>query len=112
MGNFIRRERSSWADDEHWGSLESTRMDGEINITDNNNNELVGGKRDAKTREVKIIISKTELEQLMQKVDTRGLTLEQLLLARIVKSGEDLFLFEQSRSWKPVLQSIPELNDL
>ncbi|KAE8659756.1 F11F12.2-like protein [Hibiscus syriacus] len=114
MGNCIRREKSFLADDEHWGSLESTRMDGdtdgEMNITEKEKEKLVCGKRDAKTREVKIIISKAELEHLMQKVDVQGLTLEQVLLARMVKSGGDVFVFDQPRSWKPVLQSIPEVN--
>ncbi|GMJ15298.1 hypothetical protein HRI_005199000 [Hibiscus trionum] len=82
MGNCIRRKKSYW---------ESTQKE-----------KLVGG---AKSREVKITISKKELEQLMQ-----GLTLEQLLLARMLRGGEDIFVFqaEQPSPWKPVLQSIPE----
>ncbi|KAK8476651.1 hypothetical protein V6N13_059176 [Hibiscus sabdariffa] len=103
MGNCIRRKKSYWADGEHRGS---TQMDGEIKITEEEE-KLVG---DAKSREVKITISKKELQQLMQKVEMQGLSLEQLLLARMVQGGGDMFVFEQPRPWKPVLQSIPEVN--
>ncbi|XWS12829.1 hypothetical protein CRYUN_Cryun37aG0123800 [Craigia yunnanensis] len=109
MGNCIRREKSSWADDDDWGSLVSIHRqgdDGEISIMEKE--KLLGGKRDENTREVKITISKKELEQLVQKVDMQGLTLEQVLV-RMVK-GEDVYEEEHHRSWKPVLQSIPEVN--
>ncbi|XWS15579.1 hypothetical protein CRYUN_Cryun34aG0012900 [Craigia yunnanensis] len=109
MGNCVRHEKSSWADDDDWGSLVSTHRqgdDGEINNMEKEN--LLGGKRDANTREVKITISKKELEQLIQKMDIQGMTIEQVL-ARMVK-GEDVYELEQHQSWKPVLQSIPEVN--
>ncbi|KAL4296341.1 hypothetical protein GQ457_12G017750 [Hibiscus cannabinus] len=93
MGNCIRRDNSYWAEGEHRGS---TQMDGGIEITE----KLV------KSREVKITISKKELGQLMQKVEMQGVSLEQLLLARMVQGGGDM----QPRPWKPVLQSIPEVN--
>ena len=80
--------------------------DGEINIMENE--KSLGGKQDANTKKVKITISKKELEQLVQKVDMQGMTLEQVL-TRMVK-GEDVYELEQHRSWKPVLQSIPEVN--
>lgn len=119
MGNCIRREKSTWADDETSWSLQSSLMGGdygddEISIMEKEKGKLFGGKTDAiNTREVKITISKKELEQLVQRVDMQGLILEQLLLARMVKGGGgvgDMFEFEQPRSWKPVLQSIPEVN--
>ncbi|KAB2082137.1 hypothetical protein ES319_A05G178300v1 [Gossypium barbadense] len=118
MGNCIRREKSTWADDETSWSLQSSQMggdygDNEINIMEKETRQLFGGKTDAiNTREVKITISKKELEQLVHKVEMQGLTLEPLLLARMVKGGGggDMFEFEQPRSWKPVLQSIPEVN--
>ena len=80
--------------------------DGEINIMEKE--KSLGGKRDANTREVKITISKKELEQLVQKVDMQGMTLEQVL-TRMVK-GEDVYELEQHWSWKSILQSILEVN--
>ncbi|XVF40745.1 hypothetical protein PTKIN_Ptkin01aG0139900 [Pterospermum kingtungense] len=111
MGNCIRREKSSWADDDDWGSLVSTHRqvdDGEINIMEKE--KLLCDQPDANTREVKITISKKELEQLIHKVNMQGLNLEQVL-ARMVK-GEDTYIYEveDHRLWKPMLQSIPELN--
>ncbi|XVF26032.1 hypothetical protein REPUB_Repub13aG0265100 [Reevesia pubescens] len=111
MGNCIRHEKSSWSDDDEWGSLvSSTHRHGddgdEINIREKD--KLLGGKTDENTREVKITISKKELEQLVQKLDMQGLTLEQVL-ARI-KDRDHVFEMEQHRPWKPVLQSIPEVN--
>ncbi|KAK8683939.1 hypothetical protein V6N13_039982 [Hibiscus sabdariffa] len=91
MGNCIRRDNSYWAD-------------GEIKVTEKEEEKL------AKSREVKITISKKELGKLMQKVEMQGLSLEQLLLARMVQGGGDIFVYEQPRPWKPVLQSIPEVN--
>ncbi|XP_022777410.1 uncharacterized protein LOC111318808 [Durio zibethinus] len=108
MGNCIRHDKSSWADDD-WESFVSTNRqgdDGEINSVEKE--KLLGGNRDANTREVKITISKKELEELAQKVDMQGLTLEQVL-TRMVKGG-DVYEAEQHRSWKPVLQTIPEVN--
>ncbi|XWS18207.1 hypothetical protein CRYUN_Cryun32bG0023300 [Craigia yunnanensis] len=109
MGNCIRHEKSSWGDDDDSGSLVSTHRQGdhgEISIMEKE--KLLGGKRGENTREVKITISKKELEKLVQKVDMQGLTLEQVL-ARMVKD-EDICEVEHHRSWKPVLQSIPEVN--
>ncbi|XVF27864.1 hypothetical protein REPUB_Repub14bG0145900 [Reevesia pubescens] len=118
MGNCIRRHKKSyWTDDDdddNWGSLVSTHQrqgdhDGEINIMENE--KLLGGKRDGNSREVKITISKKELEQLMQKVDMQGLTLEQVLARMVLNDGDNIFeVDQQHRPWKPVLQSIPEVN--
>ncbi|XP_022724048.1 uncharacterized protein LOC111280822 [Durio zibethinus] len=110
MGNCIRHEKSSWADNDEWGSLVSTHRqgtdDGEISIMEKE--KFIGGKRAANSRVLKITISKKELEKLVQKVDMQGLTLEQVL-ARMVKGG-NVYEEEHHRSWKPVLQSIPEVN--
>ncbi|XP_022720614.1 uncharacterized protein LOC111278269 [Durio zibethinus] len=106
MGNCIKHENSSWADEHDWGSLVSTHRQGdggEITIMDKE--KMLGAKRDANTREVKIT-SRKELEQLVQKVDMQSMSLE-LVLARMIKGG-DVYEVDQHRSWKPVLQSIPE----
>ncbi|XP_017979203.1 PREDICTED: uncharacterized protein LOC18597142 [Theobroma cacao] len=117
MGNCLRHGKASW-DDDDWGSLASTHRqeddDGEvINITEKES--LLGAKRVASlsssspsAREVKITISKKELEQLVRKVDMQGLTLEQVLVSMV--KGGDVYELEHHRPWKPVLQSIPEVN--
>ncbi|KAE8673460.1 F11F12.2-like protein [Hibiscus syriacus] len=98
MGNCLTREDSSWAD-EDWGSLVSSthRQGDDDNLPDGGN-----------TREVKITLSKKELQRLVHDMDVQGLTLEQGL-ARMVDCG-DVYEAEVRRTWKPVLQSIPEVN--
>ncbi|KAL4386936.1 hypothetical protein GQ457_09G001340 [Hibiscus cannabinus] len=112
MGNCRRRVDSFWAD-EDWGSLVSTTTGhggdgGEVNSTEKDR-LLGGGKMGGNyTREVKIMLSKKELEQLVHDMDMQGLTLEQAL-ARMVDGG-DVYEAEHHRPWKPELQSIPEVN--
>ncbi|CAN1199197.1 hypothetical protein LINPERPRIM_LOCUS43938 [Linum perenne] len=73
-------------------------------------------------REVKIKISRKELEELMSRAEELGLSSEQVL-ARLIFSDEqshnnsnlvfhDMLQAEldHHRHWKPALQSIPELN--
>ncbi|GMI93309.1 hypothetical protein HRI_003000200 [Hibiscus trionum] len=107
MGNCLRRQ------DSFCGSLVSTAHmhgggGGEINGTEKDR-LLGGGKMDGYcSREVKIILSKKELERLVRDMDMQGLTLEQGL-ARLVDGG-DVYEAEHRRPWKPKLQSIPEVN--
>ncbi|XP_021294414.1 uncharacterized protein LOC110424211 [Herrania umbratica] len=120
MGNCLRHGKASW-DGDDWVSLASAHRQGDddgevINIMEKES--LLGAKRFASlsssspsspsTREVKITISKKELEQLVQKVDMQGLTLEQVLVSMV--KGGDVYEVEHHRPWKPVLQSIPEVN--
>ncbi|XP_061369664.1 uncharacterized protein LOC133312479 [Gastrolobium bilobum] len=67
-----------------------------------------GGATTPKTiREVKIKITKKQLEELLSKVDVRELRVEQVLsqLMNHSRGYESL-----QRPWKPALQSIPEMN--
>lgn len=104
MGNCIRHEKFSWADEDDWGSHNNN-----INVEKKKEIKLVGGNRDASNcREVKITISKKELEQLVQKVEMmQGLISLEQVLVRMVKGDQDINVH---RSWKPVLQTIPEVN--
>ncbi|KAK3188368.1 hypothetical protein Dsin_027929 [Dipteronia sinensis] len=68
------------------------------------------------TREVKIKITKKELEELIGKADVQGLSVEQVL-AELINSpdyhdhGQDhRHKLHHQRSWRPVLQTIPEVN--
>lgn len=112
MGNCLRRDqKSSWGDDDDWESLVSTHRQGEINSNIMEKDKLLGD-RNEHTREVKITMSKKELEQLVEKVNQlQGFTLEQVL-AKMVQDEDtfELLEVEHHRPWKPMLQSIPEVN--
>ncbi|GLT83264.1 hypothetical protein SLE2022_015630 [Rubroshorea leprosula] len=108
MGNCMRHGKSSavWAG-EDWGSLTSKPWgndDGDPEMK-----RLLG--QSPSTTEVKITISKKELEELAKKVNMQGLSLEQVL-AKMVKEagGYATELPEHHRHWRPVLQSIPEMD--
>ncbi|KAE8689827.1 F11F12.2-like protein [Hibiscus syriacus] len=114
MGNCIRRQKASRVNDndDDWGSLLSIYRERE---GDNGGGTstvekemLLSRKRDTNTstREMKITISKKELEVLAQQVEMQGLTLRQVLANMV--NGDDGE--EQPRPWKPELQSIPEVN--
>ncbi|KAM7278465.1 hypothetical protein ACFE04_005599 [Oxalis oulophora] len=61
-----------------------------------------------RTREVKIKITKKQLEELLYRANVNDLTVEQVLVRLInVGSGDHDQLFNQP-PWKPDLQSIPE----
>lgn len=70
--------------------------------------EIGGGKP---TTEVKIKITKKQLEALLGKVDVRDLRVEQVMAQ--LMSHSDRFqsqTHQRSWSWRPALQSIPEVN--
>ncbi|RDX62809.1 hypothetical protein CR513_58820, partial [Mucuna pruriens] len=58
------------------------------------------------TTEVKIKITKKQLEELLSKVDVRELRVEQVLSQLMNHSGGYQSL---QRPWRPALQSIPEM---
>ncbi|KAK8591882.1 hypothetical protein V6N13_062478 [Hibiscus sabdariffa] len=117
MGNCFRLQKACRVNDnddgDDWGSLVSIYKESEgddVGFTSTVERErLLGGGRNTSTREMKITISKKELELLVHKVEMQGLTLEQVL-TNMVNIGGDLYDAEQPRPWKPVLQSIPEVN--
>ncbi|GJW32485.1 hypothetical protein Tco_0052517 [Tanacetum coccineum] len=67
------------------------------------NYPIDGGKK-TKT-EIKIKISKKQLEEVLGRTDVQGLTVEKLL-AQLMSVSERFETHE--RSWRPALQSIPE----
>ncbi|KAL5773322.1 hypothetical protein ACOSP7_012918 [Xanthoceras sorbifolium] len=66
------------------------------------------------TREVKIKITRKELEELVGRADVQGLSVEQILATLINGSGYPHGNYHHQqhhlRSWRPVLHSIPEVN--
>ncbi|KAG2688282.1 hypothetical protein I3843_09G088900 [Carya illinoinensis] len=131
MGNCCRRESRSmvWAGDD-WGSLTS-KIDEEADHNQNTYNverlRLLGENgafalsnssstsngttTGAATREVRVKITKKELEELVGRVDVRGLSAKQVLdqLMDAADHGYDEAEHDH-RSWRPALQSIPEVN--
>ncbi|KAI6704509.1 hypothetical protein NL676_007471 [Syzygium grande] len=114
MGNCCRAESSSsssmiWAGDD-WNSLLNDGRESKSVLND------ADGKRvssSSHAREIKIKISKKELEKLVQITEADGLSLEQLLPLLINKNTLDhhqsgFVKYGGHRSWRPALQSIPE----
>ncbi|CAN0912620.1 hypothetical protein LINGRAPRIM_LOCUS574 [Linum grandiflorum] len=65
--------------------------------------------------QVKIKVSKRELEDLISRIETQGLSSQQILARLILSRGggdqfRGVFGEDDRRCWKPVLQSIPEVN--
>lgn len=56
---------------------------------------------------VKMKIRKKQLEELLGKVDIHGLSVQQVL-SRLLSVGDHHRLHQ--RSWRPALQSVPEMN--
>ncbi|KAK6132942.1 hypothetical protein DH2020_033326 [Rehmannia glutinosa] len=107
MGNCIRKESSVQWGGEDWGSFGSddkTRnRDREINCS----GEVLSSGLPTGT-EVKIKISKKQLEQLLKKADVPGVSVEQVL-AQLMNDGGGGDRFEaHRRPWRPALQSIAE----
>ncbi|KAK2644471.1 hypothetical protein Ddye_019666 [Dipteronia dyeriana] len=135
MGNCLKRSGSLNKDDDDkdfWGSSSHRRhgsrvmdesgggrggeevlvekqslLGASVSSSSNNNKST--------TREVKIKITKKELEELIGRADVQGLSVEQVLAGLI--NGPDYHGHGQDhhqklhhqRSWRPVLQTIPEV---
>lgn len=61
----------------------------------------------ASSTEVKVKITKKQLEELLGRMEVQGLTMHQVL--QHLMNVSDRFETHQ-RSWRPALQSIPEIN--
>ncbi|CAI0407197.1 unnamed protein product [Linum tenue] len=136
MGNCCRKSLSStavWADDDDsddWEALgnhhrivlfDADRAGEEINDdASSDKNRLLPARSSSSSssgREVKIKVSRRELEELMSRVEMQGLSSEQVLARLIISSAgaaaaglfSDPADEDHHRHWKPVLQSIPEV---
>ncbi|XP_047307260.1 uncharacterized protein LOC124910633 [Impatiens glandulifera] len=127
MGNcLIRRESAMLWAGEDWGFPSASEEEdelfscgnGEIMLNSDESREKEKKKvhelfshsppaTKTKTTEVKIRITKKQLEELLGKVDVQGIPVEQVL--EQLMSVSDRFETNQ-RSWRPALQSIPEIN--
>ncbi|XP_058099667.1 uncharacterized protein LOC131244011 [Magnolia sinica] len=103
----------TWAG-EDWGPI-GTDQDRSINghyesvqkMGEKEEDRLLGEKKGASSTEVKIKITKKELEELLGKLDIQGMSIEKVL-TQLMDAGGECHL--RHRSWRPALQSIPEVN--
>ncbi len=121
MGNCIRHESSmQWGGDD-WGSPEKEGLFSMENVGDDKamkmeEKGLLGGANQIgftnssstnTTTEVKIKITKKQLEELLGKVDLKELSVQQVL-AQLINVSDRCGTHQ--RPWRPALQSIPEVN--
>ncbi|MCL7034524.1 hypothetical protein MKW94_011229 [Papaver nudicaule] len=125
MGNCCKRESSmSWGGDD-WDCFESesacTKETQRCSGKSNQKAKTATGKKMedqslftcetnkchknvmSPSTEVKIRITKKELEELLGKIDVQGLSMEQIL-TQLIKTHDE------HQSWRPALSSIPEVN--
>lgn len=101
-----------WGGDD-WGSFgsghEKTRKDEDRLLSSTKTECMKDFAAAAAGTEVKIKVSKKELERLLKEADVEGRSLQQVL-AQLMGAGEgDGDGFEaHRRSWRPALNSIPE----
>ncbi|GAU20484.1 hypothetical protein TSUD_130410 [Trifolium subterraneum] len=100
MGNCLKQQSSTnyaTDNDEDW-DLSSSEGDYEAKSNCSGTKSIT---------EVKIKITKKQLEELLSKVDMRELRVEQVL-AQLMNHSNGYKSFQ--RSWRPALQSIPEMD--
>ncbi|KAL4336020.1 hypothetical protein GQ457_07G013490 [Hibiscus cannabinus] len=120
MGNCLHRQSSTqWAGDD-WGT--STADDGRTRTEEKGlvrNRQKDGSitassaaAAAATTHAVKVKITKKQLEELLGMVDVNELTVQQVLaqLINVSSTSNQSDIQPNQRSWRPKLQSIPELN--
>ncbi|XWS27843.1 hypothetical protein CRYUN_Cryun25bG0014600 [Craigia yunnanensis] len=128
MGNCLRHQSpTQWAGDD-WGSSAANDDDdsffasetthdtceykGMMNIEEKGllrNHQKTGftSSSATTTHEIKVKITKKQLEELLGRVDVKELSVQQVLAQLINVSNQ----YEANqRSWRPALQSIPEVN--
>ncbi|RWW64926.1 hypothetical protein BHE74_00027805 [Ensete ventricosum] len=109
MGNCIKLQKPvTWVDDDDdfWGCTEHKKKDhGEAFLA-----PVKEKGRGGRSTEVRIKISKKQLEELLRQDDGNGLPLREVL-ADLVSMHEPGRLHDQERHWKPRLQSIPEMSE-
>nr|GLL23986.1 uncharacterized protein LOC109167062 [Ipomoea trifida] len=119
MGNCLKRGSSSmvWAEDDRdeweWVSPEKVIAEREGLLCDKSSASFSSSPPSSSSStsnggELKIVISKKQLEQLLGKGETAA---DQILAGLLVdagnRGGSEML---RQRSWRPRLQSIPEVN--
>lgn len=111
MGNCFKKESSTQWGGEDWEFISPAT--GAINATVEASDLIEGEKKGKKfsstpVTEVKIKITKKQLEELLGKVNARNLTVQQILTQLMISGVDGCQSNILHRSWRPALQSIPE----
>ncbi|OWM86345.1 uncharacterized protein LOC116207121 [Punica granatum] len=125
MGNCCRRGSSSmvWAGDEWESSMASEKEDEQpafdkqrilshLKASSSSSSRSfsgLSGGGSTSTTEVKIKITKKELEELLGKADVQNLSSEQVF-SRLINASNGRYTVHQHDHWRPGLTSIPEVN--
>ncbi|GKV42651.1 hypothetical protein SLEP1_g50026 [Rubroshorea leprosula] len=114
MGNCIRHESPmQWAGDD-WGSPGGDPFFSSESPLQNKGcaigteEKIRSSSSSSTVKEVKIKITKKQLQEILSRVDLKELSVQQVL-AQLVNVGDDKYESHR-RSWRPALQSIPEVN--
>ncbi|OAY67222.1 uncharacterized protein LOC109715048 [Ananas comosus] len=119
MGNCIDHQSDvSWADEGFWdfseGDSPRLRFSEKLNEArtreeqENTKREENGREgRCSTTTEVKIKITKKQLQELLTQIDEKGLPIQKVL-AELISMSES-YRLRDDQHWRPVLQSIPEV---
>lgn len=99
MGNCLKRPSTSSSDDEDdWDFYKLEEEEAEMRLL-----KSAGTKTD----QLKIKVTKKQLEELLGRADMQGMSYDRLLVELVKAKGE----FEvRHRPWRPALQSIPEVD--
>ncbi|XXG46898.1 hypothetical protein AAC387_Pa02g1626 [Persea americana] len=114
MGNCVSNKSSSAWENDDWESSNGDQIfvdgrDGRVDKAGEiEEDSLLGEKKGVPSTEVKIKLTKRQLEELLGKVGINGISVEELLTQLMKVNPDDDNL--RHRSWKPALQSIPEVN--
>ncbi|CAL9226359.1 unnamed protein product [Arabidopsis halleri] len=128
MGNCIcvtEKTTTSWSGDDG-GSYNKRRSrrrstvvhhddDGEKLLGETSNVTTSSSSSSCGRREIKIRMTKKELEDLMRNIGLKSLTAEEILSKLIFDGGDQIGfsavdLSNHHQPWKPALQSIPEID--
>ncbi|XXG42329.1 hypothetical protein AAC387_Pa01g2642 [Persea americana] len=100
--DFAGSEKLYATDMAHDKRFENVNHKGEME-----NVSLLGEKHEISSTEIKIKLTKKQMEELLAEVGMRGMSIERVL-TQLVNKGGDCHL--RHRAWRPALQSIPEVN--
>ncbi|GAA0167364.1 hypothetical protein Leryth_013586 [Lithospermum erythrorhizon] len=117
MGNCCKKDSSIHFGGEDWTSATSESLlsneessFGYGNSKKGEEEELIGKNHASFSSnigtEVKIKISKKQLEELVKRASLEGLTIQEAII-ELMDVG-DRYEHQHQRSWRPALQSIPE----
>ncbi|XP_028767794.1 uncharacterized protein LOC114725447 [Neltuma alba] len=127
MGNCCRKTSAVDWDGDDWGSLRSSTRSSKVfdevhawsevdEVVVPEKKQLLGGmgaSSSSNNGKVTIKMSKKELEELMGlmgKKEREGRALAEQVLVRLLSARDHHHVSDHHRPWRPVLQSIPELD--